>query len=1322
MEIGSKTFYIDANRLHSVSSEDDNSSWEYQLNNGIKLPAGTQISMLNAFLNYNGITGGSIELTEDVSETINYCFYKPQGSQFTCTAQLKLDPNTGFDDPTNKDGVFTYDALNHRNTEDTPEIMPLLRISEGYTTNDLTQPVYFLKGQLPRFDLTANVSNPAHGFSINNCFPEIVYETYYEYSLEIVQDGVGWDGTLSINDAVINLTIDSAGSNYAVGDTLTFTGGGTPSFPAFGFVSQVSGSGAIEKVRIFQVGKGYTSAPTITISGSGTGGSVSPLMGSVVSTRSNNGGIQAKIGGYFTPSGGLYNFQPNSMLKSGFGYRYDDLLYPDLTEAVGSFYPTNHQIPGQNDCTPAIVKAKYTTALEIPVPGVIKLSNGEHIQYIKVQRLQDDEIVFIADDQTTYKPDALLNQNVTGGINADVIPSQGVDQTPDLGYRRFSYQINTTAAGTNYRGMPEVVYTPTLYHEENLNTDNTDYLEPLFLPVMTTNHTLEKVIYLGGCRDNLSASNYLAEAQLSIDGQSNSAVKLGIQPGYLNLIGGDPDSTATVDFGFTVVKNTHNDNQNRFVQPPLMRRAFQQKNGLKLGLSVVLLRWNTGTYNNLKHCSLIAQGLATGTGGEVRITTPYNNTPDYALAAEVITQGSNYQIGDRYLCDPGDGRDQSQMALIQVLEINDTGSALVAPAGVRNDPYGQTFSMTDGICSNLGNSILSQSLIKGRTDKLIMDAWFSDGNTYEQALLEDRQDQSFLPRNNYETAGGVGYDNMGGVGGTNEPIGYCTFDENGYLKPLVSTHTIVIKKGIYSVNEMASLISDQLTKSTSGKGFLNDSPFSFKVAAHEYEPALFTGKELRKAGRGVFIPMKQFNDLMQLYRDGTTLESYYLWENYHLIYYYAFIKSLFPLSKPPIHQFAGSYQVTNPGGSPSNFDMDSLTTFNVTSVYDQLNDGFLLGSSDFNISYDQDKSTYQLQFLHSPFKVSQYDKFGNQFSSPGTIGAMVKKTIKNPLIEGLKQQFLNQPGWTQSVGDLISFLESPITRDNGIMIHNFASNISTQQKTFTNNEYARFSDFYNSDSEAASAWKNSLFSRLGFTYEQLNTDAFKETVSYYNKSSIAATLYGITTNQSLDSSITTTISTLTADNIRETSAEGGSGSQLPYQQLFNMTLPNRPLVPIFSAALYIEGSGYTNTFNQSKEYKFFIGAFYSAATTIFIQTDGDSLTAGNLPILIKDGYFIISSNVIDGYRDSIKKNENIPMLGVVPKSSWQSQDFSAILSSEIVHVTTNEKVLNSIKIDIYNPDLTRPTLRPDSTVMLRITLPPPTPQEIKSLEKEEEKK
>jgi hypothetical protein len=96
----------------------------------------------------------------------------------------------------------------------------------------------------------------------------------------------------------------------------------------------------------------------------------------------------------------------------------------------------------------------------------------------------------------------------------------------------------------------------------------------------------------------------------------------------------------------------------------------------------------------------------------------------------------------------------------------------------------------------------------------------------------------------------------------------------------------------------------------------------------------------------------------------------------------------------------------------------------------------------------------------------------------------------------------------------------------------------------------------------------------------------------------------------------------------------------------------------------------------------------------------------NLPILIKDGYFIISSNVIDGYRDSIKKNENLPLLGIVPKSSYQSQDYSAVLSSEIVHITSNMKVINSIKIDVYNPDLTRPILRPDSTVMLKITLPP----------------
>ena len=76
-------YYIEASRLRSeVKENTNNNAWEYKLNSGMKIPAGSTVQIMNAFVNKQGITGNSLEFSEDVNETFSVGFTVPQSAMF----------------------------------------------------------------------------------------------------------------------------------------------------------------------------------------------------------------------------------------------------------------------------------------------------------------------------------------------------------------------------------------------------------------------------------------------------------------------------------------------------------------------------------------------------------------------------------------------------------------------------------------------------------------------------------------------------------------------------------------------------------------------------------------------------------------------------------------------------------------------------------------------------------------------------------------------------------------------------------------------------------------------------------------------------------------------------------------------------------------------------------------------------------------------------------------------------------------------------------------------------------------------------------------
>jgi len=135
------------------------------------------------------------------------------------------------------------------------------------------------------------------------------------------------------------------------------------------------------------------------------------------------------------------------------------------------------------------------------------------------------------------------------------------------------------------------------------------------------------------------------------------------------------------------------------------------------------------------------------------------------------------------------------------------------------------------------------------------------------------------------------------------------------------------------------------------------------------------------------------------------------------------------------------------------------------------------------------------------------------------------------------------------------------------------------------------------------------------------------------------------------------------------------------------------------------------------------GSMFLASQTTPILSQSDDIEANRLPTLTENGYFIITSDIIK-QADSIKGEVQLPILGVCPLSSLSSQDYITAFNN-MPHTITQATVLNSITIKILNADLTAPTLEGNSSIIIRIDYPEPSPvpslTDKSSLEEEKKK-
>lgn len=519
------------------------------------------------------------------------------------------------------------------------------------------------------------------------------------------------------------------------------------------------------------------------------------------------------------------------------------------------------------------------------------------------------------------------------------------------------------------------------------------------------------------------------------------------------------------------------------------------------------------------------------------------------------------------------------------------------------------------------------------------------------------------------------YQNIGQYGSygfPNFPIICMEADSNGKLTPLLGTANIIIPKGKYSVDNLSQLIEDQClgrTQTTLDKVRTQINYISDLISKNKFNGYLDNGSFINKIDvfaatffdssgnfqgmgnndvankKGIFVSPKSFNWYIQRLnsnQDTTFNDLKNSGENYYLIF---------------------DYIERKPSGTHG-------WEKNANTNYSTATDNMYIGTSDFTFTYDEEKSGFSFTNLHQSFKQDSLNYKGIKNTSPGDQIARFKFMSRNVLE--------NQP-------ELTKFHSTPLTRIGGILVLNWAYNYSVKNADITLGntkkdtyiaDYGNFSDFFKNPEKQ---WENTIWYRLGFLYDQIQNKTIYESWRD-DVGSPLNILPGFTTDADLDISIHSSL-------VGQPTANANSNNDI--YQSYGWGIQSHP---------YFDPRANSNP-GKDQSYMNFLTVSFSD-----VLVSSKSIVGYKLPTLSKNGYYLITSDIVDTFSDSVK-NTRMPILGIVPKSTTSSQDFISYINP-MIHTINQDKLVNSISIKVLNPDLTDPDLDPNSTVIIQISIPP----------------
>ena len=542
---------------------------------------------------------------------------------------------------------------------------------------------------------------------------------------------------------------------------------------------------------------------------------------------------------------------------------------------------------------------------------------------------------------------------------------------------------------------------------------------------------------------------------------------------------------------------------------------------------------------------------------------------------------------------------------------------------------------------------------------------------------------------------------------------------NHIMKPVVIERTFTIKRGVYGINQIAELIRDQITgkvrvDSHTGE-YIRTSAVEDRLADGNFDgdisqdAGLLVNLTIQNGGvynyndtnngtftpanrsfSNFFIPNHEHIDIIQKYPNTEITEDYD-----------AYVAANKPMLVLVDNQ--RSRNTTQKDGG----DMENSTDYLNVDNYRLGEIGYKIGATEFNMSYSTDRNGFEFNHLHQPYRPPTHDIFGNPIQNSGT-EAIGLPNFHREFDVPFPNPAPSTGGTDQTTNrqNCISSVLAPITRISGVIIQNAAlktaqklSDLATPLPTTGNNMFL-FKDHFTSEKEARKAWDKCIWSRLGFDYDQLNSQRHFERISAFN--STPHFLQGFTTNAEIDSTIQPSIAGVINPSTSFPSLGASTdGAVVDNVQTFNfidMGTPRRPPV-----AKYPDPKD--QVYNNIKQFTGNVNSF--TRTCLHITTTDRPLIGRKLPTLSPFGYYLITSNIVPNHDDIVAKGSPLPLLGVVPKSSLSSQDF-IFTDNEITHTLTNPLVLNSIKVSVLNPDLTSPQLDDNSSVILKIIYPQET--------------
>ena len=298
--------------------------------------------------------------------------------------------------------------------------------------------------------------------------------------------------------------------------------------------------------------------------------------------------------------------------------------------------------------------------------------------------------------------------------------------------------------------------------------------------------------------------------------------------------------------------------------------------------------------------------------------------------------------------------------------------------------------------------------------------------------------------------------------------------------------------------------------------------------------------------------------------------------------------------------------------------------------------------------------------------------------------------------------------------------EKPVSRIGGAIVYNWGK--STGMKYGTReavvnstgfNTHASFKDFFNNEGEARKIWKSkTLWGKLGFSYDQLNSTDYMENIIQYNHPKTYK-LRGITTDTKLDLTAINMISTQNNPSNTTVSYSEGGSTDLANPQAYN----NWDVATCRTQRCRRRGKEGDHVDNRGDNQAIYAGSRYEMSLMYNVVSPPTPLTAENLPTLSDFGYYLITSDLVPTYKDIVANGDPIGLLGVVAKTNLSNQDFIPLAESDIVQTLNQDTQINNIRVKVLNPDLSNPDLAQNSSIILRIDVPiepPMTSTETKS--------